>query len=70
MEEEKTLESLTKEFNDYKATTESKIKDLELKNKELESSNHDLKVANDTLNNLKLHESVKTNKKSILEDFE
>lgn len=70
MEDEKTLESLQKEFNDYKASTESKIKDLEQKNKQLESSNHDLQVANSTLNNLKLHQEVKTIKTSILEDIE
>lgn len=67
---EKSLEELQKEFDDYKTSKDNEIKALELKNKELESRNHDLQVSNDTLNNLKLHQEVKSFKKSILEDIE
>ncbi|MBO7713491.1 MAG: hypothetical protein J6S85_07960 [Methanobrevibacter sp.] len=68
--QDKSLEELQKEFNDYKASKENEIKELELKNKQLESEKHDLEVSNQTLNNLKLHQEVKTFKKSILEDIE
>lgn len=61
--EEKTLEQLQEEFNVYKATTEAKLKDLEAKNR-------DLSVANETLNNLRLHQSIKGESKSLMEDYE
>lgn len=68
--QDESLEKLQKEFNDYKTSKENEIKELELKNKQLESEKHDLEVSNQTLNNLKLHQEVKTFKKSILEDIE
>lgn len=61
--EEKTLEQLQEEFNVYKATQEAKIQELEAKNR-------DLTVANETLNNLRLHQVVKKEQTKLSEDIE